>query len=309
MVDSIDSVEDTKGNNGEQGCLCITNLRIIWSATKYPKTNLSIGYNCIINITVRVANSRIRGTTQALYVLTKFNNTRFEFVFSNLVPNSPRLFTTVQAVHHAYETSRLYRDLKLRGAVVHERQLILLPDEQLFSDRVDNVWNLSSDQGNLGTFFITNVRLVWFANLAENFNVSIPYLQMKSIRVRESKFGLALVIETMAQSGGYILGFRVDPPEKLRSTATEIQRIHQIYSQDPIFGVSLPQKGVPLALQLSKQPDDSENLQEEESDAFALYYADINKNRDRVPVYSAELGLAIESLQPGMTIKGLWHVS
>lgn len=34
------------------------------------------------------------------------------------------------------------------------------------------VWNLSSDQGNLGTFYITNVRIVWFANLAENFNVS-----------------------------------------------------------------------------------------------------------------------------------------
>lgn len=44
------------------------------------------------------------------------------------------------------------------------------------------MWNLSSDQGNLGTFFITNVRLVWHANLAENFNVSIPYLQMARFR-------------------------------------------------------------------------------------------------------------------------------
>lgn len=37
--------------------------------------------------------------------------------------------------------------------------------------------------GNLGTFFITSVRLVWHANLAENFNVSIPYLQIKGIKV------------------------------------------------------------------------------------------------------------------------------
>jgi hypothetical protein len=44
----------------------------------------------------------------------------------------------------------------------------------------DGVWNLSTDQGNLGTFFITNVRVVWFAKLAENFNVSIPFLQMVS---------------------------------------------------------------------------------------------------------------------------------
>jgi Bardet-Biedl syndrome 5 protein len=39
---------------------------------------------------------------------------------------------------------------------------------------VQGVWTLSSDQGNLGTFYITNVRMVWHANLAENFNVSIP---------------------------------------------------------------------------------------------------------------------------------------
>ena len=30
VVDSINSVEDTKGNNGERGSLVVTNLRIIW---------------------------------------------------------------------------------------------------------------------------------------------------------------------------------------------------------------------------------------------------------------------------------------
>ena len=29
--------------------------------------------------------------------------------------------------------------------------------------------------------------------------------------MRESKFGPALVVETTAQSGGYVLGFKVDP--------------------------------------------------------------------------------------------------
>lgn len=43
---------------------------------------------------------------------------------------------------------------------------------------MDGVWNLSSDQGNLGTFFITNIRVVWFAKQSENFNVSIPYMQV-----------------------------------------------------------------------------------------------------------------------------------
>ena len=40
------------------------------------------------------------------------------------------------------------------------------------------VWNLSSEQGNLGSFFFTNVRVVWHANSAANFNVSLPYMQI-----------------------------------------------------------------------------------------------------------------------------------
>lgn len=130
----------------------------------------------------------------------------------------------------------MYRDLKLRGAIIKDSNLILLPHEQVFS-KVVGVWNLSSDQGNLGTFFVTNVRLVWHANLAENFNVSMPYLQMKSIRVRDSKFGPALVIETSPRSGGYILGFRVDPAERLHEIFKEIQSLHQVFSRNPIFGI------------------------------------------------------------------------
>ena len=70
------------------------------------------------------------------------------------------------SVRRAYETTKLYRDLKLRGAIIKDKQLTLLPQEQVYS-KVNGVWNLSSDQGNLGTFFITNIRMVWHANLAE----------------------------------------------------------------------------------------------------------------------------------------------
>ena len=176
-IDSINSVEDTKGNNGEKGALRATNLRLIWVAHKNSNINLSIGYNAVLNTSVRLANSRLRGNSEALFVMAKHGGTRFEFIFTSLVKKSPRLFTTVQAVFRAYETSKLYRDLKLRGAIMKEKNLIVLPNEQII-DKVTGVWNLSSEQGNLGTFFITNVRLVWFANLADNFNVSIPYLQI-----------------------------------------------------------------------------------------------------------------------------------
>jgi hypothetical protein len=132
-IDSINAVEDTKGNNGEKGHLSVTNLRVIWCSHKDPRTNLSIGHNCILSTNIRTASSKLRGNSQALYVMTKFNNSRFEFIFTSLVKNSPRLFTTVQAVYRAYETTKLYRDLKLRGAIIKDKSLILLPDEDVIN--------------------------------------------------------------------------------------------------------------------------------------------------------------------------------
>ncbi len=48
------------------------------------------------------------------------------------VADSPRLFSTVMAVHRAYETSRMYREVKLRGALLENQALKLLPQEQLY---------------------------------------------------------------------------------------------------------------------------------------------------------------------------------
>jgi Bardet-Biedl syndrome 5 protein len=57
------------------------------------------------------------------------------------------------------------------------------------------------------------------------------------VRLRESKFGLALVIESSEMSGGYVLGFRIDPQEKLQEVYKEIMSLHKTYSATPIFGV------------------------------------------------------------------------
>jgi Bardet-Biedl syndrome 5 protein len=97
-IDSINSVEDTKGNNGERGSLVVTNLRLLWISHNNSRINLSIGFNTIVSVNIRKAKSKLRGHTQALCVLAKFTATKYEFVFTSLVKNSPRLFTTVQAV-------------------------------------------------------------------------------------------------------------------------------------------------------------------------------------------------------------------
>eukprot|EP00729_Bicosta_minor_P017520 gene17520-7787_t len=113
LIDHLGEIEDTKGNNGQTGRLMVTNLRLIWVSDKRTRTNLC-------------ADSKLRGKTRALYVMAKNGATRFQFIFTNCVPDTPRLFTTIQAVHRAYETSKLYREVRLRSAVVDNGELILL---------------------------------------------------------------------------------------------------------------------------------------------------------------------------------------
>ena len=193
-------MEDHKGNNGAPGRLTLTNLRFTWYLAKSSKVNLSIGLGCVISVTTTKTKSYLlKGEGNSLVVLTRFNNSRFEFVFTTESDKTKRVLDTLQGLLRAYQGSRLYREVKLRGVIFADKQkLRLLEDEEVHS-KTNGVWNLSGEAGNLGTFVITNVRVVWYANLAPAFNVSIPFIQIKNIRVKNSKFGTALVLDIYRQ--------------------------------------------------------------------------------------------------------------
>ena len=219
----------------------------------------------------------------------------------------------------AYETTKMYRELKLRAAIIRDKNLILLPNEQVYS-KIDGVWNLSSDQGNLGTFFITNVRLVWHANLAENFNVTIPYLQMASVRVRTSKFGPALVVETRASTGGYLLGFRVDPHERLDEVYSTLQTLYRVYAENPIYGIVYNVESTPQTLEtlkVERKEDEMEIIDDQGmgSDGALLAYLSMDdkeragKGEDSEEItFDKNLGLAVESLPGSFSTENLWSM-
>ena len=48
------------------------------------------------------------------------------------VPGSPRLFSTVQAVYRSYQTTKGYREIKVRAAILANKQLRLLPLEEVY---------------------------------------------------------------------------------------------------------------------------------------------------------------------------------
>lgn len=54
--------------------------------------------------------------------------------------------------------------------------------------------------------------------------------------------------------------------------------------------------------------DEEVAQQDTPPDLLAAYYADGGQDEDRQIVYSEELGLAIETLKEGYTLKSLWEV-
>ncbi|XP_037942865.1 Bardet-Biedl syndrome 5 protein homolog [Teleopsis dalmanni] len=325
VLSTIHHIEDTKGNPGDTGRLLATNLRIIWHSLVHKKFNLSIGYGRISTLNTRSVVNKIRGHTIALYILAVSGNTRFEFLFADVSGETARkhepIFANVFEIHQLYQRTYLYRDLKLRGAIVQGGQLIILPQEQVFSN-VHGVWNLSSDQGNLGCFVVTNIRLVWFADANETFNISLPYLQIENIRLRESKYGPALVIQTSETGGSYVLGFRIDPPERLNEIFKELTSLHTIYADNPNFGVQYnyveqQKRNANYSQQEEFKIDEFQEIDERQereiNSKLNVYLAEgclagAGEIPKREPIYCKELGFAMEKLRDGYKLKDLWDV-
>ena len=59
----------------------------------------AIGLFCIANVYTKSLKTKLRGISESLFILTKMNNVRFEFIFTYLVPGSPRMFQSIMAVH------------------------------------------------------------------------------------------------------------------------------------------------------------------------------------------------------------------
>ncbi|XP_034945259.1 Bardet-Biedl syndrome 5 protein homolog [Chelonus insularis] len=306
IMDKLDSIEDTKGNAGDHGQLIITNLRIIWFSVAFPRINLGIGYNAIIDITTKTINSAQGHPCAVLYLLTIYQNSRYEFIFTNHKNKSARHCTSVIGIYRAYNSTKLYREVKLRGGFIQNKRLNILPKE-VVNSTTHGVWNLSTEQGNVGTFIVTNIRTVWFADMNNQFNVSIPYLAINNISIKPSKFGPTLVIISKESQNGYILGFRVDPVEKLDILLKEISALKAAYDKQPILGVEYTSNSESQTSETVK-PEYSWDVQENYEilpTAFNLYSTD-NENVKKKPTYDPCLGLAIEELREGFSTSKSW---
>jgi len=309
--------EDVKGGDGKIGSLFVTSLRIMWLARRDLDKkkhdgvlNLSVGMAGIFDMKVSALDTRVGGNLCRFEVLSRFENSKYQFLFHCSATQTTKLEAAVR-VWKAFGVSRLYRELKLRGSFVKNGELDVLPGEQMMN-RIGGVMNLANNQGNNGQFFLTQARLVWCANHNESFNVSIPFTQILAVKLRDSKFGQALVIETSPKAGGYLLGFSTTPVSRLEQVYTEIRTVWKSALARPNLGTSVVQDLIAEeedreeALKMLEDVQITDNP--ESRDVLLSYILDPGSNNNKHPVYCSELGVAIEPLKMDMTLDELWSV-
>lgn len=120
------------------------------------------------------------------------------------------------------------------------------------------------------------------------------------------------MVNSTELSGSYVLGFRVDPEEKLKTLFKELSSLHEVYSNNPIYGVEYNwfnsnANENQYSASIVDEFDDVEETRGEISNVLAAYLAEGQKC-DRPPVYSPDLGLAVESLKEGYTLQKIWEV-
>jgi Bardet-Biedl syndrome 5 protein len=335
--ETIDNIEDYKGNNGDIGTIIFTNLRIIWYSTENIKINLSVGLDTLISHDVKFISSKVAGETRALCIKCKFNGNRFEFLFNSLGNSTTDLFSLFDSIYKGYETSRLYRDVKMKGFLTQDKNLTLLPKEKVIN-KFNTVYNITTDnQALAGQFQITSVRFVWFSTTLDNYNISLPWIHIKDIRIREiNKHGKVIQFETNKLIANNIFSFKFT--DNIDTVLRELESTYYTYLQNPQFGVDLTHSDHPenLISREKPKPKPSEDAIQKQTDEVnkyiqnrkdddveivdtnyfndqsnLLYYMtskNDKKNTKNDIVYSVELGMAIERLPDNTNLESLWKI-
>ena len=339
--DTINHIEDSRANNGDIGTFIFTNLRLIWLNNSAPERNLSIGFDTIEELTEKEYESKIKGTTKAIFLKCKSGSQRFQFSFNSVSESCPNLYNALNNILKIYDSGRLYRDLKFKGKIMNfkEKKLDLLLDEEILK-KYNNISFVSSDQNYIGTLITSNIRLVWFCNTIENYNLSIPWIQMSSVNSQEKEdYGKILIIKAQKLFGGNSYPFFSYDQATISNLINEVLSLKKIYQSNPILGIDIKKlmgsndsskmTSNDISTNSNKEKKKSKhdiiyenllnNMNDEDevadnnyiNETANIYLLNDNKS-DQVSitdiVYSEELGLAVQKLPENVTIDSIWKI-
>lgn len=132
-----------------------------------------------------------------------------------------------------------------------------------------------------------------------------------------------MVIQTAETGGGYVLGFRIDPSERLTEIFKELISLHTVYTENPNFGIGYDSPDLRKRsnseanrrkdFRVEEFQEIDERQEREINSKLNTYLAEGSlmvgeEKPPREPVYCKELGFAMERIRDGYKLKDLWDV-
>ena len=325
---TMSNIEDLKGN--ELGTFIFTNLRLIWYNNKNPKINQSIGYNCIQDLEKKTSDSLISGQNNILTIKTKVDKNRYELEYMHLsdIKNDP--YINLSNILKIYDEGRLYREMKQNCEDIINKDnvnLILLKNEQItnsFKNISINVNNENdNNKNNIGTLFLTNIRIIWISDKNPFYNITIPLIQiLSSTGENHSSFGVSIKIKLTRDFGNSIILIYSKNGKINEQFCEEFSKKIKKNLQEPILAISFQKRGQgevvkdklkDKILKIADAVYGSEEISEKNDDEQAGMVYLINEGRNKQNSindieFSKELGIACQKLPDNVSINDLWKI-
>ena len=326
---TMSNIEDLKGSN-EIGTFIFSNLRLIWYNNKNPKINQTIGYDCIENIEKKSTDSMMTGQTNLLIIFCRSDKNRYELTYRNSNDNNHDPYTNLSNILKLYEQGRMYRDIKQNIETIYDKSsknLALLKDEKIIENYKNFYLELNKDDeksNENGTLYKTNIRLIWINDKNTSFNLSIPWVQISSIKGEmHEKYGISIRIKSTRMYNNTSYLFYSKEGVITKQFCEDMQKEMIKIVENPILGISLRKGNEGGEIPKDKFKEKIEKIaemvfgQEEiaeknEDDQAGMIYL-INEGRNKQNninniQFNKELGIAAEKLPDKVSINDIWKI-
>lgn len=210
----------------KRGSFTLTNLRAVWNSEAAPMScNLTVGYNTIVRISVGnalganqpgdgeagqsaaegarkepTARSLVErpliGPGRTIVIHCAEGERRYKFEFRPPPPAGAGVtfFDVFQTIYRAYDTTRMYRKLRLRTFIRSSGKLSTL-DRETVQTVYEKVCLLGSMVTNAaqGVLTLTSHRVIWHSSTSESLNLSLPYIDCSGLLLKEQPVNKAKV--------------------------------------------------------------------------------------------------------------------
>lgn len=137
------------------------------------------------------------------------------------------------------EQSTFEKEASMHSGLGRAGEFVKLPSEDTIDTYAGVVQSETRALKYTGTLILTNIRIIWIDEVLPPRNLSIPYIQIESVKLKQSDRLLISTYDYLATSNHVELSFpkkNESEQKRMRSIFEQIQNLCALYKAKPRFG-------------------------------------------------------------------------